>query len=70
MFPGDNKYGVDFGVIRVCEASSKALALKNNGKYTVGFKMQFKSAYLTSLFNVVPEGGEIDPGKIATAEVR
>ena len=51
------------------DSTSKPITIKNTGKYAISFNFSIKKASTREVLCVVPEAGNIDPGKEVVVQV-
>ena len=69
-YPTEEYQGLDFGTVRVCDTAMQTITVTNQGKYDIGFNMNFKnSGPLKELLTVDPVEGTIPAGKAQEIKV-
>lgn len=57
---------MDFGTVRVSDAAEKKMTIKNTGKYVIAYSFSSKAGGKSEIVTLVPDGGNVEPGKEAT----
>lgn len=61
-FPQEGINGIDFGTVKVVDDLVKQVAIRNTGKYEIGYNFNVRRAWVADLFTISPAKGVIAPG--------
>lgn len=67
--PQEGLGGVDFGTVRVSDAEEKKMTIRNTGKYMIAYSFSNKAGSKSEIVTLVPDAGNVEPGKEATVLV-